>query len=624
VERPPTGTQWAHEIKLDGYRIQMRVYRKEVTLRTRKGLDWSDKFPTLLKSAPLQDCLLDGEIVALGRNGAPDFAALQAALADGRTEQLLFFAFDLLFLGDDDLRRLPLADRKAQLKTLLTSQKAAHPSIRYVEHFETDGDALLRSACRLNLEGIVSKRLDAPYESGRGDTWTKAKCRAGHEVVIGGWSQTGGRFRSLLVGAYHNDRLVYLGRVGTGYGRATVAKILPKLKAQMRKTSPFSGANAPAREGGVHWVKPVLIAEIEFSGWTADGLVRQAAFKGLREDKPADEVQIETAVKDAPPQAPKAQTNSVKKASSSGAGMSNVVMGVSISNPGKALWPDAGDGKPVTKLDLARYFEAIGPFLITHLKGRPCSIIRAPDGIGGQHFFQRHAMQGTSDLLTLTTVSDERKPYLQIDRLEGLAAVAQAGAVELHPLNCQPGHPDLPGRFVFDLDPAPDVNFDAVVEAAQEIRERLEALGLIAFCKTTGGKGLHVVTPLSRPKARRLGWPEAKAFARAVCAQMAADSPTRYLITIPKKERVGRILLDYLRNDRLSTAVAPMSPRAREGAPVSMPLAWSQVRKGLDPQRFTLRTASALLAKSNAWKDYCDSERPLLDAAKRLSAPQRT
>jgi bifunctional non-homologous end joining protein LigD len=299
---------------------------------------------------------------------------------------------------------------------------ASHdPLVRFVEHFETGGDAVLKSACRLSLEGIVSKRGNAPYRSGRSETWAKSKCRAGHEVVIGAYAKTGGRFRSLLVGVNRGNHFVYVGRVGTGYGAKVVETLLPKLKEMETSKSPFTGIGAPKKAADIVWLKPKLVAEIEFSGWTADGQVRQAAFKGLREDKPADEVEAGTPASPVENNAPDPETDKpAPKRLRKGAKVG--VMGVMISSPGKPLWPDAGDNEPVTKLDLAHYHEAVGPWLIDHIRGRPCSIMRTPDGIGGEQFFQRHAMPGTSNLLELVTVFGDKKPYLQIDRVEGLNA----------------------------------------------------------------------------------------------------------------------------------------------------------------------------------------------------------
>jgi bifunctional non-homologous end joining protein LigD len=388
---------------------------------------------------------------------------------------------------------------------------------------------------------------------------------------------------------------------------ATLAKL-------ERKDSPFSGANAPPRERGMHWAEPELVAEVEFAGWTDAGVVRQAAFKGLREDKPAKQVKTEAAVK-AKAATLKPMPASIAKHAN---GKDDVIRGVAITHPDKPLWPASGGEGALTKGDLARYYDAVGAWMLPHIKGRPCSIIRAPDGVAKELFFQRHPMKGASNFFTLVRPRGEKEPYIQFDSVEAIVAGAQIAAIEFHPWNCRPNEPGTPGRLIFDLDPGVDVPFDRVVDAAKELRARLEQVGLVAFCKTTGGKGLHVVTPLKTHKDLR--WPEAKAFAQEMCRQMAADSPERYLINMSKKLRAGKIFLDYLRNDATATAVAPFSPRARAGAPVSMPISWAQARTGLDPMRYTLRTVPALLPRHKAWAEYGESERSFFAAAKKLVA----
>ncbi len=641
VERPPAASGWAHEVKFDGYRAQLRVEHGTARIRTRGGLDWTPQFAAIAQRAKaLPNCIVDGEVCALDHDHMPSFAALQAALSENQSDNLVLFAFDLLAVDNEDLRRLPMAERKARLKTVLETAGAGD-SIRYVEHFESTADTVLLSACKMHLEGIVSKRLDGPYVSGRSGAWTKAKCRAGHEVVLGGWTSESGQLRSLLAGVNRDGHLVYVGGIGTGYSAAVSSKLLPMLQKLTRKINPFGGNNAPKKETTVQWLKPTLVAEIEFAGWTATGMIRQASFKGLRRDKPAADVVAEmpspvpedtevpdeklaarvsrSRAKKVPP--PRSASKPARpQAAPKGI---TVVMGVTLSKPDKILWPTAGDDEPVTKLDLAHYYAAVGEWMLPHLKGRPCSLVRAPDGIGGEQFFQRHAMAGISNLFSLVKVKGDKAPYVQIDRVEALAAVAQIGGLEIHPWNCAPADPEVAGRLVFDLDPAPDVKFAAVVAAALEIRERLARVGLESFCKTTGGKGLHVVTPLAGGKAA-VPWPAAKNFAHIICAQMAEDSPRKYLDTMSKKDRAGRIFLDYLRNDRTATAVAVLSSRARPGAPVSMPIHWNAVKTGLDPQRFTVRTGAAILKKSRPWEEYGSASRSLASAIRQVTAaPQR-
>lgn len=622
LPRPPAGPGWAHEIKLDGYRVQLRAQGGRAVLRTRKGLDWSDRFAAIAASAgALPDCILDGEAVVMDSRGLPDFPALQAALAAGRTEALSYYAFDLLYLQAEDLRPRPFVDRKQRLKQLLERHLGTDGPIHYLGHIESPGEPILRSACLMGLEGIVSKQVQAPYRSGRTGHWTKAKCRAVQEVVVGGWTSIGGQLRSLVAGVYHGQRLMPVGRVGSGLGEHEVRLLMPRLAALASSTSPFAvSVNLPSGRG-VHWLRPELVAQIEVAGWTRGGHVRQASFKGLREDKPAREVRAEPPA-GAPvppasaPAGPRKQAPRERRPVSHPPG---TVLGVKISNPDKALWPDAGDGEPVTKWNLAEYYATVGEWMLPHVQGRLCSIIRAPDGISGARFFQRHAMPGMSKLLEQVRVSGDHEPYLMINSVEALVAVAQSGGLELHPGNAAPGQPEVPGRLVFDLDPSLDVPFDTVVAAARELRERLETLGLAAFCKTTGGKGLHVVTPLEQPPDTPLDWALVKAMAREVCAQMAADSPNRYLITMGKVARTGRIFLDYLRNDRLATAVAVLSPRARPGAPVSMPLTWAQVKSGLLSARFTIRTAPSLLRRTKPWAGYGEAAQPVVRAIERLA-----
>ncbi|WP_374596388.1 DNA ligase D [Brevundimonas sp.] len=624
VDHPPGAAGWAHEIKFDGYRLQVGIGGGKAVLRTRKGLDWSDRFPDLAADAAAwPDAVIDGELCALDDDHMPDFSALQAAISDQKTGDLVYFAFDLLFEGAEDLRKLPLSHRKARLQAYVdrVGQKAG-TRLRYVEHFASTGQAVLESACRMDLEGVISKKLDAPYHAGPSSSWVKSKCRGRDEVVIGGWSSEGGtRFRSLLVGVRDKGGLRYLGRVGTGYGDAVTKALVPALKAVSADKSPFTGAGAPKAARDIHWVKPVLVAEVEHGGYTESGSLRQAAFKGLREDKTAAEVTeapqapASTLAKTSAPKTEKA-TTTVKAAPKAGKGKV-IVAGVTISSPDKVLWPAVGDRPAITKADLARYYEAAAERILPHVGDRPTSIIRAPDGITGETFFQRHAIAGSNPRLKLIDVK-ARTPYVAAVDVGGLVAIGQSGGLELHPWGCAPGLPEVPDQITFDLDPDEGLAFGDVIAASKVVKAKLEALGLKPFVKTTGGKGLHVVVPIKTDARSRVTWDQNKAFAKAMSEAVRADAPDRFTTTLAKKARGGKIFIDYLRNGRMATAVAPWSPRARPGAGIAFPLSWGQVKAGLDPAAFNLWTYAALLKKPDPWADFRASAVSLKSALKKM------
>ena len=622
---PPQGSGWAHEIKFDGYRLQVATGGGRATIRTRKGLDWSPKFPELAEDATQwPDAVVDGELCALAENHMPDFSALQAAISDQHTGDLVYFAFDLLFEGPEDLRKLPLSHRKTRLQAWIDRiPKKARGRIRYVDHFATTGQAVLESACRMDLEGVISKKLDAPYTEGRSTTWLKSKCRGRDEVIIGGWTSEGDRFRSLIVGVRDKDGLRHLGRVGTGYSAPLVKTLIPALKKAGSDDNPFVGKDAPrkSRAGGltIHWTRPVLVAEIEHGGYTDTGSLRQAAFKGLRDDKAAAEVTDR-------PQAPSRPS----KEKGTPAGLPGltvpgekpvkgklVVAGVTISNPDKLLWPAAGGRPAITKAELVRYYEMAAERILPHVADRPVSIIRAPEGIAGEKFFQRHAMPGSNPRLKLIDVR-ERKPYVGVTDVGGLVAIGQSGGLELHPWGCKPDDPETPEQVTFDLDPDEGLDFDDVIAASKLVKAKLEEFGLNPFVKTTGGKGLHVVVPIRADARARIEWDQCKAFAREVSEIMRRENPDRFTTTLAKKARGGKIFLDYLRNGRMATAVAPWSPRARPGAGIAFPLAWTQVKKGLDPKDYTLHDAPALLKRPDPWKDFRAGEENLRPVLKRL------
>lgn len=596
-DKPPAGDAWLHEVKFDGYRLQVRISAGKVKLLTRTGLDWTERFGKRIAAAltalPCETALIDGEVVALGEGGISSFSALQAALSEGKAENLVFYAFDLLHLDGEDLQREPLLARKERLEELLKAAEADSP-LRYSEHFIEPGQTMLRHACRMGLEGVISKRAEAPYRSGRGRDWIKSKCTQRQEFVIAGYvpsKASRNQLGSLVLGYHKGDELKPAGRVGTGFTRSSAAALKKKLDAIAAKASPFPGD--AGRERGIVWVKPELVAEIAFGSWTASKTLRHASFLGLREDKPANEVVEEKSVK---PRAnkPSAATRAGRKA---GAETS-----VTLSNPDKPLWPDIG----FTKQDLLDYYAGVWERMAPFVVERPLSLLRAPDGVGGQVFFQKHAGAGLHKSVSRMRDRDGEE-LLFIRDFDGLAALVQLGTVEVHVWGAKVDAIETPDQVIFDLDPDPGVPVERVREAALTVRQRLEELGFESFLKTSGGKGFHVVLPL-RPKA---GWDEVKGFARDFAKAMEQAEPKLYTATLSKKARKGRIFIDYLRNGRGSTAIAPFSTRARPGAAVAMPAAWELLEKDLAPDAFKAPDVTKKGAPDDAWAAFFKPKRSL-------------
>jgi bifunctional non-homologous end joining protein LigD len=609
VDKPPAKDGWVHEVKLDGYRTYGRIEDGRCRLLTRRGLDWTHKFPALaerLGTLPMRSAALDGEICVLDANGISDFGALQNALSLGRTDDVTFFVFDLLHENGVDLRRLPLLERKTRLKALLDRGgfgAASRPGVVYSEHFASDGERFFQSACRMALEGIISKRGDRPYSSGRGADWVKSKCHQRQEFVIGGYTDRTNnprRVGALLLGYYENDALRYCGKVGTGMDERTQASLYKTLNERRVGKWPF--ADRPADSAGATWVRPDVVCEIEFHSWTRDGRVRQGSFQGVRVDKkPTDIVReqpvpTEAVMADqAPRKAPAKRAAAPTPKAAADPSLPR------LTHPDRVLLGKQG----LTKQQLADYYIAIADYALPHIVDRPLSLVRCPQG-QKRCFYQKHPAMGMSDVLGRIAIQEKGKTtsedYLVVRDLAGLIELVQFGTLEIHPWGSRADDVETPDQLIFDLDPDPSVKWPAVVAAAFDVKAALESVGLASFPKATGGKGLHVVVPI----VRSLQWPAVKSFTRTFAEFLARRSPGTYTTNLSKRARAGRIFIDYLRNERGSTAIAPYSTRAREGAPVAVPLAWREVTAKLDPAGFSTDSVRARLRslKRDPWEDF--------------------
>ena len=615
VKTAPQGDEWLHEMKYDGYRIGCRIHATTARLISRNGKDWTAAFPEVAGAARqlgAGDAFLDGEVAILLPDGRTSFQALQNAFSGGSRRGLVYFVFDLLRLNGRNLQPLPLEARKRELLTLLGPANTKS-IIRYSDHVIGRGAAMFEEACRLRLEGIISKRRDAPYKAGRGDTWVKTKCVLRQEFVIGGFTDPEGSRQgigALLIGYYRPDgSLAFAGKVGTGFSVAVARDLRGRLDTIGRDASPFDPAPSGAVGRRAHWVAPKLVGEVVFTEWTRDGKIRHPAFEGLRRDKAPRAVTREVAV-EAPAKIPGRLGGArprVKTAAAADEPLTNTadagapsVAGIRISHPGRVVYPEQG----LTKLDVARFYERIADWIVPHVKGRPLTLVRCPDGVAGECFYMKHSKVWAPAALRRVRIQEKTKvgDYLVADTPAAVAGLVQMGVLEIHTWNTCIDHVELPNRVILDIDPGEDVAWPKVAEAARAVRRLLDQAGLQGFPKTTGGRGLHVVVPL-KPEA---DWRACLEFSRALARTMERRQPETYTTAFARAGREKKILIDYLRNNRTNTSVAAFSTRARPGAPVSVPLRWAELKAAFDPASFTVLTVEKRLARlrEDPWAEY--------------------
>lgn len=597
---PLDKADWLYEIKYDGYRLLSRVDGNKITFLTRNGHDWTEKLPTLvasLRDAKLPNGWYDGEIVILGDNGIPDFQALQAAFEEKKTQRIVYFLFDVPYISGFDLRKVPLIERRLILQSLL--ENASTSILRFSETFAASGADIVASACRLGMEGVIGKKRASPYVSSRSNDWIKLKCNQRQEFVIGGYTDPQGSrsgLGALLLGVHDVDgKLRYAGKVGTGFDETTLRSLIVALSAIKIENCPFN-AGTDGRPKG-HWVKPQLLAEVSFAEWTKTGKIRHPVYHGLREDKPAREI-----VREVPQQMDADKSTSTKLPTS-----------LKITSPEREVDPASG----ITKIELLRFYALVAPLMMPHLIGRPVSLLRVPEGVGKQFFFQKHLviahMDGIKQLAADLDPDHER--LIEIARPEGLLSAAQMNVIEFHTWNAIKTAINKPDRMIFDLDPGEGVGWATMQESTLLVKALLDELGLRSFVKTSGGKGLHVVVPI----VKRYGWETIKAYSRAIVAHLVSVLPSHFVVKSGSRNRVGKIFVDYLRNGFGATTVCAWSARARPGLGVSVPIAWDEVNQITGGSHWTVRTIHTRLHQGNIpWDAYAKSAQGLASAMRKL------